>query len=94
MIIIKRAIEAQIIESIDRKENTIQFISAVEYYFWRTYSQQEVDLIELRNGKIHPFEFKYSSDKKVKIPAAFSTAYPEASFERIAKDNYFSWITQ
>ena len=67
---------------------------SVDYYFWRTYSQQEVDLIELKDGKIHAFEFKYSPDKKIKIPAAFSTAYPEASFERIAKDNYFSWITQ
>jgi predicted AAA+ superfamily ATPase len=66
----------------------------VEYYFWRNYSQQEVDLIEIRDGKIHAFEFKYSSDKKVKIPAAFSTTYPEASFERIARDNYYSWITQ
>ncbi|HVB04401.1 MAG TPA: ATP-binding protein [Chitinophagaceae bacterium] len=70
-----------------RKEN-------VEYYFWRNYSQQEVDLIELRDGNIHAFEFKYSPDKKVKIPAAFSTTYPKASFERIAKDNYFGWITQ
>jgi len=66
----------------------------VEYYFWRTYSQQEVDLIELRQGRIYAFEFKYGSDKKVKIPTAFSTAYPEAGFERIAKDNYFRWITQ
>jgi uncharacterized protein len=66
----------------------------VEYYFWRNYSQQEVDLIEVREGKIHAYEFKYAADKKVKIPAAFSTAYPHASFERIAKDNYFSWITQ
>jgi predicted AAA+ superfamily ATPase len=66
----------------------------VEYYFWRNYSQQEVDLIELWDGRVHAFEFKYSSDKKVKPPPAFSTAYPEASFERIAKDNYFKWITQ
>ena len=65
----------------------------VEYYFWRNYSQQEVDLLELRDGRIHAFEFKYSPDKKVKVPAAFSTAYPEASFQRIAKDNYYSWIT-
>ncbi len=65
----------------------------VEYYFWRSYSQQEVDLIELRDGTIHAFEFKYSPDKKVKIPAAFSTTYPEASFERIARDNYYAWIT-
>lgn len=66
----------------------------VEYYFWRNYSQQGVDLIELRDGTVHAFEFKYSPDKKVKIPAAFSTTYPEASFERIARDNYYNWITR
>lgn len=65
----------------------------VEYYFWRTYNQQEIDLIELRDGHVHAFEIKYSPGKKFKIPSAFSKTYPEASFERIAKDNYFSWIT-
>ena len=55
--------------------------------------QQEIDLIELRDGHVHAFEIKYSPGKKFKIPSAFSKTYPEASFERIAKDNYFSWIT-
>ena len=64
----------------------------VEYYFWRTYSQQEVDLVEVRNGNLSAFEFKYSSDKKIKIPVAFASAYPDATFERISKDNYLDWI--
>lgn len=64
-----------------------------EYYFWRNYNQQEIDLIELKEGKVYAFEFKYSSSKKAKIPQAFSSAYPEAVFERISKDNYFTWIT-
>jgi predicted AAA+ superfamily ATPase len=64
----------------------------VEYYFWRTYSQQEVDLVEIRSGILSAFEFKYSSDKKIKIPAAFATAYPGAAFERISRDNYLDWI--
>jgi uncharacterized protein len=64
----------------------------VEYYFWRTYSQQEVDLVEVRNGNLQAFEFKYSSDKQSKIPAAFAAAYPEAAFERISRDNYLDWI--
>ena len=66
----------------------------VDYFFWRTYSQQEVDLIELRDGKIHAYEFKYSADRKVKIPSSFSAIYPEAGFERIARDNYFAWISR
>lgn len=66
----------------------------VQYHFWRNYNQQEIDLIEVKNGKISAFEFKYSPDKKVKVPAAFATAYPEASFERISRDNYLDWITK
>jgi uncharacterized protein len=64
----------------------------IEYYFWRTCSQHEVDLVEVRNGNLSAFELKYSSDKKVKIPAAFATAYPDAAFERISKHNYLEWI--
>ena len=66
----------------------------VQQYFWRNYNQQEVDLIELKDGKLQAFEFKYSPQKKVKVPAAFATAYPEASFECISRDNYLDWITQ
>ncbi len=65
-----------------------------QLYFWRNYNQQEVDLIEMKDGKLQAFEFKYSPQKKVKVPAAFATAYPEASFERISLDNYLDWITQ
>ena len=28
------------------------------YYFWRTYEQQEIDLIEENGGKLYGFEFK------------------------------------
>lgn len=64
----------------------------VQYFFWRNYNQQEVDLIELSDGKISGYEFKYSPTKKVKTPSAFATTYPEASFSRISKDNYLDWI--
>lgn len=65
----------------------------VQYFFWRNYDQQEVDLLELKQGKLYAWEFKYNNNKRVKIPAAFSTAYPEASFECITKNNYLDWIT-
>jgi predicted AAA+ superfamily ATPase len=64
-----------------------------QYYFWRNYNQQEVDMIEAKNGYLTAFEFKYSPDKKVKIPAAFATAYPHVDFQVISKDNYLEWIT-
>ncbi|AYD47699.1 ATP-binding protein [Arachidicoccus soli] len=65
----------------------------LQYYFWRNYNQQEVDLIEVENGRLSAFEFKYSDNKKVKIPTAFAAAYPGVAFEVISRDNYLEWIT-
>ena len=65
------------------KRNTYSGINP-QYYFWRNYNQQDVDLIELDDGKIRGYEFKYSQDKKVKAPPAFSATYPDAIFTRIS----------
>jgi predicted AAA+ superfamily ATPase len=64
----------------------------IEYFFWRNYNQQEVDLIELENGRLHAYEFKFTLNKKIKIPPAFATAYPDAFFDVIYKDNYLDFI--
>ena len=64
---------------------------SVNNYFWRTYEQQEIDWIEERDGKLYGYEFKWK-DLKVKIPPQWLKAYPEATFEVINKDNFYSWI--
>lgn len=65
----------------------------IKTYFWRTYDQQEIDLIEEKDGKLSAFEFKWSSNKKSKVPAAFKTAYPDAEFEVISQDNFLKFIS-
>ncbi len=65
----------------------------VYQYFWRTYDQQEIDLIEEGSGKLSAYEFKWNAKKKVKAPGAWSRAYPDASFETINRDNYLEFIT-
>ncbi|MFV8334863.1 ATP-binding protein [Flavobacterium sp. RSP29] len=62
-------------------------------YFWRTYDQQELDWLEEKGEDLAGFEFKWNETKKVKIPAAFAKAYPEATFEVINKSNYLDFIT-
>jgi predicted AAA+ superfamily ATPase len=62
-----------------------------QYYFWRTYDGQEIDLIEVNNGQLQAFECKWKNGK-VKIPAAFAKAYPDAQFESINNENYRSMI--
>ena len=64
-----------------------------QYFFWRTYDGQEIDLLELNNKQqLLALECKWK-EGKLKTPAAFSKAYPKAQFKIINKDNYLDWIT-
>jgi len=65
----------------------------VNHYFWRTFDQQEVDLIEIADQKITAYEFKWS-EKTAKIPIAFQKTYPDAMFFNINNINYYSYIQQ
>lgn len=61
------------------------------FYFWRTYDQKEIDLIEERDGKLLGYEVKWGQGK-VKPPRDFLTAYPGATFEVINKENFSKYI--
>ena len=61
------------------------------YYFWRTYDQQEIDLIEESTGNISAADLKWGQAKK-RIPAYFAKNYPSAEFLIINKENYLDWI--
>lgn len=63
-----------------------------ETYFWRTYDQQEIDWLELENGQLRAYEFKWN-EAKTKVPRAFATTYPEATFSVINQENYLPFIT-
>lgn len=64
-----------------------------DYYFWRTYDQQEVDFLEIANGEIQAYECKYQEPKRIKTPVFFAKSYPQASFGCIHKYNLISWVT-
>ena len=57
-------------------------------YFWRTYDQQEIDLVEERDGNFHAYEFKWSQNKPVLPPANWTTAYPDAKYSVITPANF------
>jgi predicted AAA+ superfamily ATPase len=62
-----------------------------EFYFWRTYNNQEIDLIEEGSGTISAFEIKWG-DKSPAVPSAFKDGYPDASFTVINRGNYLEYI--
>ncbi len=65
---------------------------APDYYFWRTYDGQEIDLLEVNSQQeIQGLEFKWGT-KKPKVPAAFAKAYPDAKWDGVSKENFLEWV--
>lgn len=64
----------------------------VNYWYWRTKEQQEIDFIEETDGQLVAYEFKWNPLAKVKKPASFTQAYPAAQFEVIHKDNFETFL--
>ncbi len=61
------------------------------FYFWRTYDQQEIDLLEINNNQIHAFEFKWG-EKTAKIPKGFRENYKDATFTTINRTTFFDFL--
>lgn len=62
------------------------------FYFWRTYDQKEIDLIEERDGKLIGYECKLSSEKSVSAPKDWIRAYVGAGFEVVNQENCFDYL--
>ncbi len=62
-----------------------------DFYFWRTYDRQEIDLIEEGTSTLNAFELKWGG-KQPKAPAIFMETYSKAQFNVISKDNYLAYI--
>lgn len=57
-------------------------------YFWRTYNQKEIDLIEETGDTIKAMEFKWSGDKQIKLPKDFNKAYPNTILTLVSPNNF------
>lgn len=60
-------------------------------YFWRTYDQQEIDLVEEMGERLTAYEMKWRFKEK-KAPKAWATAYPRATFRVISPSNYHEFV--
>ena len=60
-------------------------------YFWRTYTQKEIDYIEEREGKMFAYEIKWKKGKIVN-PTEFLSNYTNSQFEVVNKENYLNFI--
>lgn len=63
-----------------------------QYFFWRTYDGQEIDLLEINsNQEMQAIECKWTASKS-KVPAAFAKGYPTAKWNEVNKGNFSEWI--
>jgi predicted AAA+ superfamily ATPase len=61
------------------------------FYFWRTYDQQEIDLVEEKGGKFFAYEMKWEP-RKAKIPVAWKNTYPDAEWKIVDRGNYLDFL--
>ncbi|NLA24900.1 MAG: ATP-binding protein [Bacteroidales bacterium] len=77
-------------ERIKYRNNRREFAN---FYFWRTYSGKEIDLIEEHNGKLNAFEFKWGK-AKAKHLDYFKKQYPDVDVNLINRNNYLDFLTK
>ena len=70
----------------------LQFINR---YFWRTFSQQEVDYLEEHAGMLKAFEFKWNREQKTWAPPrSFTLAYPDAQFALVTPKDVLDFVRE
>jgi predicted AAA+ superfamily ATPase len=61
-------------------------------YFWRTYQQQEIDLVEEIDGEFYAFECKWNASKKSKFSKTFLENYSPKESLVITPENFTDFL--
>ncbi len=67
------------------------FEQPANFYFWRTYDQQEIDLIEERAGKLYGYEVKWKKTKH-KNPLDWLRTYDGSQYEIVNNENFQNFL--
>jgi predicted AAA+ superfamily ATPase len=62
-----------------------------EFYFWRTYDGQEIDLVEEKAENLQAFKIKWGT-KTPSAPKIFMKTYQNADYKIINRQNYLNFI--
>ena len=61
-------------------------------YFWRTYDQKEIDLVEERGGNLYGYEIKWKAGR-LRPQKTWLEGYKNAKYDVINRENYMGFIT-
>lgn len=74
----------------ERRKRQYWVGNSLNNYFWRTYDQQEIDLVEEKGEKLFAFEIKWNKEKK-SPPKIWSETYPNSQWRSINKDDFLDF---
>jgi len=66
---------------------------SVQTFFWRTKQKQEVDYVELENGTVFGYEFKWNPNRNIRFPKTFTKTY-NAEVAGINRKNFREFIIE
>jgi len=76
-----------------KKQEYAQLGSKYNNYFWRTWDKKEIDWVEMREGKLFGYEFKWKEKKSSKSKSLWLKTYKnEAEFAIVNQENYLQFI--
>ncbi|HPO05553.1 MAG TPA: DUF4143 domain-containing protein, partial [Candidatus Gracilibacteria bacterium] len=73
-----------------KKRSYHKFLANI--YFWRTWEQNEIDLIEEHDGLLNGYEFKWKKEQYSKKAQLFLDTYPQSSLKLINQNNYLDFV--
>ncbi|MFT5857961.1 MAG: putative AAA+ superfamily ATPase [Flavobacteriaceae bacterium] len=62
-------------------------------YFWKTHTKQQLDFLEIDANGIRAYKTDWTKKKKVKLPKAFTEAYPTARVSVLNRSTYWTFLT-
>jgi hypothetical protein len=63
-------------------------------WFWKTHTKQQMDYLEIDQGKIHAWKTDWYKKKKTKFPKSFSEAYPDAQTSVLNRSTYWTFLSK
>ncbi|MDR2148018.1 MAG: ATP-binding protein [Tannerella sp.] len=67
-------------------------LNFVKSYFWRTQTQQEIDLVEESDGVFRAYELKWNTKRRATFPESFVNMYKPAENHIITPENYIQFL--
>ncbi len=78
---------------IERRKRNAYSGQLATQYFWRTQKQQEIDLLEEKDGVLSAYEFKWKVGKQASLSSIFRDAYPNTQLLTVTPDNFQPFVS-